>query len=116
MALFPGDLANICYLRKLSLSSTRQEVSDEPIIKEIREKLLATSLDSIESGPKFLHMGDLSLVLKSQIKDLWKWMYYVICRYNQTIGMMDEEVDWFFKQIDEMKEEYRNDFCMLWGE
>lgn len=40
-------------------------------------------------------------------------MYYVICRYNQTIGMMDEEVDWFFKQIDEMKEEYRNDFCML---
>ena len=28
--------------------------------------------------------------------------------------MMDEEVDWFFKQIDEMKEEYRNDFCMLW--
>lgn len=37
----------------------------------------------------------------------------MIDRYNQTIGMMNEEVDWFFKQIDLMREEYREDFSRM---
>lgn len=60
-----------CYLRKLSLHNSQPELTEESVVKEIRGKLLATSLDAIESGPKFLHMGDVSVVLKSQIKDLF---------------------------------------------
>lgn len=113
-ALFPGDLSVFCYLRKLSLNANSQpERPEETAVKEIRGKLLSTSLDAIESGPKFLHMGDVSMVLKSQIKDLFVLADLMIGRYNQTIGMMNEEVSWFFKQMEAIREEYKEDFSRM---
>ena len=113
-ALFPGDLSIFCYLRKLSLNTNSQsERPEETAVKEIRGKLLSTSLDAIESGPKFLHMGDVSMVLKSQIKDLFVLGDWMIGRYSQTIGMMNEEVSWFFKQMEAIREEYREDFSRM---
>lgn len=112
-ALFPGDLSVFCHLRKLSLNSSQTEKPEETAVKEIRGKLLSTSLDAIESGPKFLHMGDVSVVLKSQIKDLFGLADLMIGRYNQTIGMMNEEVDWFFKQLEAIRGEYKEDFSRI---
>ena len=100
--------------QKLSLNTNSQsERPEETAVKEIRGKLLSTSLDAIESGPKFLHMGDVSMVLKSQIKDLCVLGDWMIGRYSQTIGMMNEEVSWFFKQVEAIREEYREDFSRM---
>ncbi|KAK8831155.1 hypothetical protein WA577_003326, partial [Blastocystis sp. JDR] len=103
--VLPGDLQSYSFIRKLTLAKNRgeselEEPAEEEFLSELRAKLQAVSIDQVESSSqKLLHVGDVGVILKSRVDE----------NYQSILGMMNEDLDWFFAQIAAMREEFRED-------
>lgn len=69
------------------------------------------------SSQKLLHVGDVGVILKSRVDEKLGESGEMRGSYQSILGMMNEDLDWFFAQIAAMREEFREDLsgCVAWA-
>lgn len=109
--VLPGDLCAYSLLRRLRQSSVKEDnmPKEELFLSELREKLKSANLEEAAKKEGNLHIGDVSMILRSQLEEELISFIWFMGSYRLVLGMLQEDIDWYLKRIESMMEEYGNE-------
>lgn len=105
--VLPGDLLAYNCLRKTQSEERKQE--EEPILMELREKLEMADLEKASKAEGLLHVGDLKVLLRSQLEEAWDCGRCISSRYRAALGQMQRDVDVFLERLEAIRAEFRGE-------
>ena len=76
---------------------------------ELREKLEMADLEKASKAEGLLHVGDLKVLLRSQLEEAWDCGRCISSRYRAALGQMQRDVDVFLERLEAIRAEFRGE-------